>query len=59
MSWQESNIMDERLKFVGRLLDGGKMSPVQSVTYLSGRTPGLRLAQPGEEQIGRRLCGVA
>lgn len=28
MSWKESNIMDQRLKFVARLLDGEKMSPL-------------------------------
>ena len=26
MPWQECNLMDERLKFVARLLDGEKMA---------------------------------
>src|SRR5690242_13375917 len=28
MPWQECNLMDERLKFVARLLDGDKMAEV-------------------------------
>jgi hypothetical protein len=28
MSWQECHIMDERLRFVARLLEGEKMAPL-------------------------------
>ena len=38
MSWKESNIMDQRLKFVARLLDGEKMSPLCKEFGISRKT---------------------
>jgi transposase InsO family protein len=38
MPWKESNHMDERLKFVGRLLDGEKMSPLCREFGISRKT---------------------
>jgi hypothetical protein len=33
MPWNECKPMDERLKFIARLLDGEKMAPVALVKY--------------------------
>jgi transposase len=38
MSWKESNIMDERLKFVARLLEGEKMSSLCREFGISRKT---------------------
>lgn len=38
MTWKESNLMDERLKFVARLLDGEKMSPLCREFGISRKT---------------------
>lgn len=38
MGWQECNIMDERLKFVARLLDGEKMAPLCREFGISRKT---------------------
>ena len=36
MPWNECKLMDERLRFVARLLDGEKMAVVCSVGPISG-----------------------
>jgi len=38
MPWKECNQMDERLKFVARLLDGEKMSPLCREFGISTKT---------------------
>lgn len=38
MPWKESNLMDERIKFVGRLLDGEKMAVVCREFGISRKT---------------------
>jgi len=38
MSWKEGSIMDQRLKFVARLLDGEKMSPLCKEFGISRKT---------------------
>jgi transposase InsO family protein len=38
MGWQECNIMDERLKFIARLLEGEKMSPLCREFGISRKT---------------------
>ena len=38
MSWKESCVVDERLKFVVRLLEGEKMSPLCKEFGISQRT---------------------
>jgi putative transposase len=36
MPWKECNRMDERLRFVAKLLEGEKMAVVCRVQFLSG-----------------------
>src|SRR5712671_5303751 len=35
MPWKECSVMDERVRFVARLLDGEKMAALSGVRYLS------------------------
>ena len=51
MPWQECNLMDERLKFVARLLDGEKMAPLCREFGVSRKT--------GYKILGRyNSCGL-
>ena len=34
MPWKECHVMDERLRFVARLLEGEKMAPLCAVTFM-------------------------
>ena len=38
MPWKECHVMDERLRFIGRLLDGEKMAPVCAEFGISRKT---------------------
>jgi transposase len=38
MPWKESSVMDERLRFVARLLDGEQMSPLYREFGISRKT---------------------
>ena len=38
MPWKECHVMDERLRFVGRLLDGEKMAPLCAEFGISRKT---------------------
>lgn len=51
MPWKESNHMDERIKFVGRLLDGEKMTSLSREFGISHKT-GYKLFERYEQ------CGV-
>jgi hypothetical protein len=52
MPWKESSVMDERLRFVGRLLDGEQMSLLCREFGIS-RNPQTRSHPPaGHEQLG-------
>ncbi len=50
MPWRESNLMDERLKFVARLLDGEKMAVVFCLRVHHECTTA--------EESGARACAV-
>ena len=52
MSWKESKVMDERLKFVARLLEGEKMSPLCREFGISRKT-GYKVYQRYRESGGR------
>jgi hypothetical protein len=45
MAWKASSVMEERLRFVGRLLDGESMSDVCRETRDA----------PGDETMGRKV----
>lgn len=49
MPWKESSVMDERLRFVARLLDGGAMVDVCREFGIPAR-PGTRSAHGVREQ---------
>lgn len=38
MTWKECNVMDERLKFVARILEGEKMAPLCREFGISRKT---------------------
>ncbi len=44
MPWNESNRMDERIKFVARLLDGENMSAVCREFGISRKSPASQLS---------------
>ena len=52
MPWKESSIMDERTKFISRLLEGETMTSVCAEFSISRKT-GYRVV---EEIQGRGLC---
>jgi len=67
MPWQECHIMDERLRFVARLLEGEKMARLCTEFGISRKTgykifralpgvwgPGVHRSQPAAA-IGRRI----
>jgi hypothetical protein len=72
MPWKECHVMDERLRFVARLLEGEKMAPLCAEFGISRRT-GYKIFESGRsataatvrtaKRIGcrrrlkRRLCG--
>ena len=39
MPWKECHVMDERLRFVARLLEGEKMAPLCAEFGISRKTP--------------------
>ena len=38
MPWKECHVMDERLRFVARLLEGEKMAPLRTFHWESNET---------------------
>jgi transposase len=60
MPWKECNQMDERLKFVARLLDGEKMAPL-CVEFGISRKTGYKIferyKQCGLEGLTDSTCG--
>jgi len=65
MPWKECHIMDERLRFVARLLEGEKMAPLCGEFGISRKTgykifdrykrlrgPGLQRSQPPRTPAG-------
>jgi hypothetical protein len=61
MPWKACNPMDERLKFIARLLVGEKMGPALSCTARGTVSEGRRtfvsrLAASGEKERSRDTC---
>lgn len=57
MSWKESSVMDERMKFIGRLLSGDKMSPLCEefgISRVTGHKIWKRYKQNGIKGIYNR-----
>ncbi len=55
MPWKESNFMDERIKFVGRLLDGEKMARLCREFGISSKT-GYKIFERYEQCGVQGLC---
>ena len=72
MPWKECHVMDERLRFVARLLEGEKMAPLcaefwdlpqdrlQDFRPLQGlRGPGIHRLEPPRAPAGESAAGPA
>ena len=70
MPWKECHVMDERLRFVARLLEGEKMAPLCAEfgisrktgykiydRYKDGGVPGVQRPQPAAVSPGESAAG--
>ena len=55
MPWQECSVMEERLRFVGRLLDGEAMTDVCRDRFKRGLQHGTLFVEIGEQFVGYRM----
>ena len=71
MPWKECHVMDERLRFVARLLEGEKMAPLCAEFGISRKTgykilrplqglrgPGLQRSEPPRAPAGESVAGA-
>lgn len=54
MPWKETCVMDERTKFIGRLLTGEKMAPICREFGIS-RVTGYKIWSRYQDQVSRAL----
>ena len=57
MPWKECHVMDERLRFVARLLEGEKMAPLCAefgISRKTGRPCGTPVVTPSEGRLALR-----
>ncbi len=61
MPWKECSVMDERLRFVARLLDGEAMSEVCRALGISHKTRSGSVEQPyaDQRQVGNSAAASA